>query len=332
MGDRIVQRQSRREPLPIRDGLNPTRARVPQDHGAVNAWEWVEHLITTQRHRHPEDNATALQARFDAGEVVLRDGTPLRPTSLVAAGQDVWFYRMPAPEIPIPYDIRVIEEDDDLLVVDKPPFLATMPRARHITETATVRLRRVTGNDDLVPAHRLDRQTSGVLVFTQRREVRGAYQQLFAERTVDKTYEAIADHDPGLAAAAPLRWASRMHKVHGEIQGHIIDGEPNAFTVLEKVTELTDAEQADIEAVHGPRPRQARYLLRPETGRTHQLRLHMWEAGVPILGDGVYPVIHPAENEDLRIPLHLVSRELSFVDPFTGRRRSFTALRERAWG
>lgn len=318
--------------MPIRDGLNPTRARVPDGHAPVSAGEFLRTLISTQRHRHPADDADALRARFDDGEVVLRDGTPLRPDSLVPAGQDVWFYRMPAPETPVPYEIKIIEEDDALLVVDKPPFLATMPRARHITETATVRLRRATGNNDLVPAHRLDRQTSGVLVFTKRREVRGAYQSLFAERKVEKVYEAIADHDPALAEAAPLRWASRLHKVHGEIQGSIVAGEANAFTVLDDVTPLSESEQAKIEAVHGPRPRQARYRLRPETGRTHQLRLHMWAAGVPILGDGIYPVIHPAEDEDLGVPLHLISRELAFVDPLSGVRRTFTALRRQAWG
>ena len=318
--------------MPIREGLNPTRARVPAEEEPIRAGDFLRLLISTQRHRHPADDESALARRFIAGEVVLPDATPVTPEQLLPPGQDVWFYRMPAPEIPVPYEIRLIEEDEDLLVVDKPPFLATMPRARHITETATVRLRRATGNNDLVPAHRLDRQTSGVLVFTKRREVRGAYQRLFAERTVDKVYEAVATHDPALATAAPLRWASRMHKVHGEIQGHLIPGEPNAFTRLSRVLPLDDAEQAEFEEAHGPLPRQARYRLPPETGRTHQLRLHMQEAGVPILGDRIYPAIQPAAEEDFRVPLHLISRELSFTDPFTGKRRTFTARRDRAWG
>lgn len=58
----------------------------------------------------------------------------------------------------------------------------------------------------------------------------------------------------------------------------------------------------------------------------------MWAAGVPILGDGIYPVIHPAEDEDLGVPLHLISRELAFTDPLSGVRRSFKALRRQAWG
>lgn len=334
MANRVIHRsrkvpQSNR-PLPIRDGLNPTRARLPEDAAPTRADELLARLIRTQRHRHPEDGEAALLRRFAAGEVVLRSGAPLAPDSLVQPGWDVWFYRMPAPERPVPHQIRVIHRDEDLLVVDKPPFLATMPRGRHITETVTVRLRRETGIQDLTPAHRLDRLTSGVLVFTVRPEIRGAYQRLFADRAVTKTYEAIARHDAALAHHSPLAWASRMEKTPGEIQGHIVDGEPNAFTTLADVVPLTDPEQTAVEAIHGPLPRQARYLLRPETGRTHQLRLHMWEAGVPILGDPVYPRIHAEDEEDMAVPMHLIARELAFTDPLTGEPRVFTAPRERA--
>ena len=69
--------------------------------------------------------------------------------------------------------------------------MATMPRASHITETATVRLRRATGNEELTPAHRLDRATSGLLLLTKRREIRGAYQELFARREVHKEYLSL---------------------------------------------------------------------------------------------------------------------------------------------
>ena len=123
--------------------------------------------------------------------------TPLR------VNQEVWFYRIPAPEVPVPYRCETIFEDERLLVVDKPPFLATMPRGKHITQSATVQLRKLTGNGELSPAHRLDRLTSGVLVFTKTREVRGAYQQLFARREAEKTYEAIARYDPTNPMAQP---------------------------------------------------------------------------------------------------------------------------------
>lgn len=317
MGERIVQKRRGATPLPIRDGLNPTQARVTE--GPVSAWDFVQNLILTQRHRHPEDNEAALQARFDAEEVVRQDGTPLSPSSILATNTVLYFYRMPAPETPVPYDIPIIFEDHHLLVADKPPFMATMPRARHITETATVRLRRKTGNNELSPAHRLDRLTSGILVFTKDRSVRGAYQTLFAERRVTKTYEAIAplaDVSPGTI------WRSRMEKTPGELQGHIVDGPVNAIT---EVAAIEPIDKAPYEAIHGPLPDLAKYTLKPQTGKTHQLRLHMLQAGIPIIGDPIYPVIYPAEAEDMRVPMHLTASHISFIDPVTGDSREFTS-------
>ena len=325
MGDRLVQRKVRREPLPIRDGLNPTRARVPEDHEPLSAWEWLQHLISTQRHRHPADDEAALRARFDAGEVVRATGTPLAATSIVAPGEDVWFYRMPAPEVPVPGTIEILYEDENLLVVDKPHFLATMPRARHITETATVRMRRATGNNDLAPAHRLDRPTAGVLLFTKRREVRGAYQELFARREVGKVYEAIAPYDRSLSF--PVTWEDRIEKDPGELQARFTDGEINAVTTLAKVQMLDDTSQSSLETVHGRIPRQAVYELHPKTGRTHQLRMHMWKAGVPLLGDLVYPDVMPVDAEEITAPMRLLARSLSFTDPLDGTHREFSTTR-----
>lgn len=317
MGKRISQKGRGATPLPIRDGLNPTHARVAE--GPVTAWDFVHNLIVTQRHRHPDDNDAALQARFTANEVVSQDGTALSPDSILATNAMVYFYRMPAPETPVPYDIPILHEDEHLLVVDKPPFMATMPRARHITETATVRLRRMTGNNELSPAHRLDRLTSGILVFTKDRSVRGAYQTLFAERRVTKTYEAIApltDVSPGTV------WRSRMEKTPGELQGRIVEGEVNAIT---EVGGMEPVDKAPYEAIHGSLPEIAKYTLKPQTGKTHQLRLHMLQAGIPIIGDPIYPVIFPAEAEDMRIPMHLTATHISFVDPLTARPREFSS-------
>lgn len=317
MGKRISQKGRGATPLPIRDGLNPTHARVVE--GPITAWDFVHDLIVTQRHRHPDDNDSALQARFTANEVVSQDGTPLSPDSTLATNAMVYFYRMPAPETPVPYDIPILHEDEHLLVVDKPPFMATMPRARHITETATVRLRRMTGNNELSPAHRLDRLTSGILVFTKDRTVRGAYQTLFAERRVTKTYEAIAplaDVSPGTV------WRSRMEKTPGELQGRIVEGEVNAIT---EVGGVEPVDKAPYEAIHGSLPEIAKYTLKPQTGKTHQLRLHMLQAGIPIIGDPIYPVIFPAEAEDMRIPMHLTATHISFVDPLTARPREFSS-------
>ena len=224
---------------------------------------------------------------------------------------------MPAPETPVPYDVPILFEDEHILVADKPPFMATMPRARHIVQTATVQLRRMTGNNELAPAHRLDRLTSGILLFTKHRDVRGAYQILFAEKKVQKTYQAIAEYR---RFPTPLQWASHLTKTPGEIQGRIGDGSPNAFTTLAAV-ELID--NTPYEKLHGHLPKLGKYTLKPTTGKTHQLRLHMWQAGVPILGDPVYPKIFPENAEDMRIPMHLTATNIEFTDPITGKPRHF---------
>ena len=307
-------------PLPPRGGLGATRARVPEGPG-ITAADFIWHLVSTQRHRHPDDNVDAVLARFAEGAVVKRDGSPLAPETWLEPGTDVFFYRRPAPEKPVPFEITTVFEDDDLLIVDKPPFLATMPRASHITETATVRLRRATGNEELTPAHRLDRATSGLLLFTKRREIRGAYQELFARREVRKEYEAIASlHD--VPPATP--WHHHLTKQPGEPAAQLVPGaEPNASTLVADVTRLEPAIEMALQRRYGVTGALGRYVLQPETGRTHQLRVQMMAEASPILGDRIYPTLLPADNEDFSAPMLLRCTGLGFVDPLRGQERDF---------
>src|SRR5699024_10129085 len=128
---------------------------------------------------------------------------------------------------------------EHLLVLDKPHDLATMPRGTHILSSALVRLRRATGIQALVPLHRLDRRTAGVLAFGIRPEERPAYQQLFARQEVDKDYEAIAVPQPG--SAVPRRpgertvLRDRLVRQRGELTTRVVPGAPNAETALEVV-------------------------------------------------------------------------------------------------
>lgn len=322
-GTPVVVRRGQ-PPLPARDGLTPSRVRIADATSGATALEALTHLVNTQRHRHPDDDAAAVTRRFERGEVVL--GPPYRvaaPDEILKPGEDLWFYRMPAPEPRVPYECVVLHEDEHLLVVDKPPFLATMPRGQHITETATVRMRRATGNNDLAPAHRLDLLTSGVLVFTKHRRARGPYQTLFASRSMKKMYHAVAP----LADVTPgTTWSTRIVKTPGTLQAVTTSGEPNAHTLVQHVRPLEAEETVLVGQFGAVEAPMAKYTLVPLTGKTHQLRLHMCEAGAPIHGDPTYPQVQP-KTVQFRTPLHLVAAQLEFEDPLTGEYRVLKAQR-----
>lgn len=186
--------------------------------------------------------------------------------------------------------------------------MATTPRGAHVVESALVRLRRELVLPQLSPAHRLDRLTAGVLLLVVRPELRRAYQSLFDTRAVRKTYEAVAPVRPGL----PCTVRSRIVKERGVLQAREVPGEPNAETHVELLTE---------------RGGTGGYRLRPRTGRTHQLRVHLSSLGVPILNDDLYPQVREVDPHDYAAPLQLLARTLELDDPLTGRPRRFTSTR-----
>ena len=165
-----------------------------------------------------------------AGEVVCADGTVVDETTVLPAGAYVYLYRELPDEVPVPFDMPMLYRDDDIVVVDKPHFLATMPRGGHVAQTALVRLRRELDLPELSPAHRLDRLTAGVLLFTTRRELRGAYQTLFARG--DWCARRIWRGRPSTRTSSCRRCVrSRIIKRRGQLQAVEEPGEPNAETL-----------------------------------------------------------------------------------------------------
>ena len=247
-------------------------------------------------------------AKVVAGEVFTSDGTSCDATTVLPEGAEVFVYRELPDEVEVPFDIPILYRDDDIVVVDKPHFLATMPRGRHVAQTVVVRLRRSLGLPELSPAHRLDRLTAGVLVLTARREVRGAYQTMFARGLVHKTYLARAGVRSDLEFPRVVR--SRIVKQRGRLQAFEEPGEPNAETLVEHLGG-------------------GLYRLTPRTGRTHQLRVHMASLGVPIIGDPLYPSVVDVAADDFSRPLQLLAWRLEFDDPLSGEQRSFVSRRTR---
>jgi tRNA pseudouridine32 synthase / 23S rRNA pseudouridine746 synthase len=265
-----------------------------------------EHLVERLGHR---VGVAGVEAMLAERRVVGLTGPITRDTAY-EPGTYLWFHRELPVEAPVPFPIGIVYRDERIVVVDKPHFLATIPRGRHVVETALVRLRHDLGLPDLSPAHRLDRATAGLLMFVVQRGHRGAYQTLFRDRGIAKTYEAVAPHDPDLELPRTVR--SRIVKERGVIRAYETDGPPNAETHVELLEHRAGL---------------GRYRLRPATGRTHQLRLHMSGLGVPILGDDLYPEVRERALDDYREPLQLLAAELAFTDPLTGAQHRFRSLR-----
>ncbi len=298
-------------PLPAVDGVPAARLHLPRG----GAWSTVAEFLLDRTRKAP-----GVQRRIDAGEVLLGDGSVVRPGTPYVPGGWVYLYRDLPDEAPVPGEITVLHADSDIVVVDKPHFLATMPRGRHVVQTVVVRLRRELGLPELAPAHRLDRLTAGVLLLTARREIRGAYQELFARREVAKTYLALASVRADLALPTEVR--SRIVKPRGSLQAIEVPGEPNAVTRVE----LAGAPGV-ASAANGRGNGAALYRLTPSTGRTHQLRVHLAGLGIPIVNDPLYPVVLDREPGDFTRPLRLLAHRLEFTDPLSGERRSFASRR-----
>lgn len=300
---RRQERTGRRPaPLPVRDGLNPSRVRLPESGPWVTTLEYLLARFHTER--------VVLLEKVAGSEVVDDDGVPVDEVMPFRPNSFVYLYRDPAPEPRVPFEIDVLFRDEHILVADKPHFLSSLPNGSYIVESAVVRLRRQFDLPDLSPMHRLDRITAGVLMFSLVPAERGAYQTLFARREVRKSYRAIARHDPDLELPRTVR--SRIIKDRGTPTAYESDGEPNSETRIEML---------------GARGDRALYRLDPTTGKTHQIRVHMNSLGIPILNDPFYPRMLDIPHDDYTRPLQLLAASIHFTDPVTGQERSFDSRR-----
>lgn len=261
--------------------------------------------------RFPAINRQTWLARMQAGKVQHLDGRPLDPAHPYREGLRVRYFREVAQETPIPFQEQVLHQDEHLLVVDKPHFLPVLPAGRYVEQTLLARLVRSLDNPDLVPLHRIDRLTAGLVLFSCNPASRDRYQALFRQRRIDKTYEALAPALPQLSF--PLQLCSRIVPGEPFFRMREEPGEANSETRIE-VLERCDAYW--------------RYGLQPLTGRKHQLRVQMAGLGAALIGDPLYPTLGEEPPDDFRTPLQLLARSLAFVDPLSGGPRRFVSTRQ----
>lgn len=300
---------------PLRDGVSASRVAV-----SGGPWSSVAAFLAA-RLRPGIDWAD----RVAQGKVLDHDGQPVTPDAPCTEGAVYWYWRSLPPEPRVPFELEVLHQCEHLVVVDKPHFLPVTPGGRYLQETALVRLKRLLGIATLVPMHRLDLETAGVLAFVVQPAARHAYHALMREHRAHKVYEAVAPWSSDLAL--PMTASHRLEEPAGDgfMQMQVLPGEPNAHTHIELLRRLgADASGAE----------RALYRLTPHTGRKHQLRAQMNALGLPLVGDRIYPRLWPepapGAEPDYRQPLQLLARELAFTDPVTGQPRCFVSRRQLA--
>lgn len=279
-----------------------------------------------------------IHARFDTGEVRLDDGTILTSDSPYMPGERIWYFRELADEPQLPSDMPVLYEDEHVLAIDKPHFLPTTPRGSYIAQTALTKLRVRERNPLLIPIHRLDRPTAGVLLFAKTVEARRPFQMMFQHRQVSKTYRAVAPvpADPAATeqalSAEGLQVRSHIQKIRDQLQVQQLSEqecaaqgvEPNTLTTVKILRTFTPSAQAvegwRAEPTLNEKREWALYDLAPHTGKTHQLRAHLNLLGSPILGDVLYPRVLPDAPDRPEYPLQLLAYSLHFEHPITGER------------
>ena len=285
-------------PLPVIEGVGPSCQWLP-----AGPWKTVIDFFNEQ---YPHVNATTWKARMAKGQVRDETGRRVDAETAFRVGACIFYYRELENEKIIPFREQVLYQDEHILVADKPHFLPVIPSGRFLHETLLVRLRKQRATEALVPIHRLDRETAGVVLFSLNRKTRGEYTSLFRNRRIRKVYEALA---PTLEDSNfPITRRSR-----------VVQGEP-FFRMKEISGEANSETQISVISTKGSL---SLYQLLPLTGRKHQLRLHLAGLGIPVINDKLYPSLTPSADDDFSRPLKLLAKSISFRDPLSGRDHYF---------
>ena len=285
-------------PLPTVAGVGPSSQWLN-----LGPWKTILEFLTEQ---FPRIDVETWMLRMAKGEVLDETGQRLNPESAYRVGACIYYYREVENESSVPFVEQVLYRDEHILVADKPHFLPVIPSGRFLHETLLVRLRKTYGAEDLVPIHRLDRETAGVVMFSVNPQTRGRYTSLFRNRKVAKVYEAIAPTLDHLKFPATHR--SRIVRGEPFFRMKEVPGVPNSETQI-----------SAIRSVGG----NTLYQLLPVTGRKHQLRVHLAALGISIINDKLYPSISTSIEDDFSSPLKLLAKSLSFQDPLTRKQRYF---------
>ena len=261
--------------------------------------------------RFPGIDKKTWETRISSGKVLTGEGEPISFGMSYAPLKRLHYFREVAAEPVIPFTEKIIFCNNDLLVACKPHFLPVTPGGSYVNECLLHRLKKRTGNRELSPINRIDRETAGLVLFSMNPKTRGCYQELFMNGMVEKTYDAVTDYPCALEKSS---WTVENRIVKGDpwFRMKTAPGKPNAVSKI---------------SLKGSRGNRAFFQLRPVTGKKHQLRLHLSGLGFPILNDRYYPVLLREEKMNFSAPLQLLARKIRFRDPVSARQVSYESER-----
>ena len=249
--------------------------------------------------RFPRIPEATWRARFAAGKVWGPDGAvaadaPYQPLL------ELHYRREVELEPPVRTDLTIVWADDDLLVVDKPPHLPVTPGGRWVRNTLLHLLESLTACADLAPLHRLDRLTSGLVVFSRRRATRAHFAEMLQTSTkVEKVYTAVCE-------------VRRDDTPRRSVLEHHIRRSPDEYWRQVVVPDQQPNASSEIELI-GSSGGLVAYRVRLLTGRKHQLRVQLAAAGLPVLGDPTYGTAPFHDPEDLATRLWLDAHSIRVI-------------------
>lgn len=288
--------------LPTKNGVGPSCVGLP-----AGNWRSITDFLVE---RFPAITREVWLERMAHQLVMDEFGGLVTPERPYPGPMRIYYYRAVDVEARIPFEEVVLYQDDHLVVADKPHFLPVTPSGHYLQETLLVRLKKRLGIDTLIPIHRIDRETAGLVLFSTQPDERNAYQALFRDHAVTKHYEAIAPWREDLTW--PITRKSRIVEDEPFFRQREVPGQPNSETHMDVIEKSGGS---------------ARYALSPVTGKKHQLRVHMNALGLPILNDRMYPPVAETPDDDYRLPLQLLAKSIAFTDPVTGQARHFQSQR-----
>ncbi len=253
----------------------------------------LDHLLVQQ---HPEYNRSSLQTFIKNGFVKVNDDIVTKPNAKFEKDAQIML-NVPATNA-LPPRPPVIYEDENVLVLDKPAGLLSMAKGEYCPEP--------TLEDYGLLVHRLDRDTSGVVILAKNPDTEKMLRKQFQDRKTHKTYYAVVIGHPKLPEAMIDLPIARNLKRPTTFQ---VDQNGKASQTYYKVIAQND--------------QYSLLQLKPKTGRTHQLRVHLKYLGTPILGDPVYSDL--AKYPAPRLFLHATELEITIPGKTGGERRTFTA-------